>query len=198
VPTNTYLQEQLALRDAKIVAMEQSISQLMHTVRDLQQRWWQPVLIINMPDIQQQFEPLGSYMMSHQEYNDKWGYTLTANSKSQFSSGKHDKCVLKEVNKDNTMPRDGQSQQYNNSTPQTRGTRRRKIRNEEERNARPVKCVQTTTHPEGNTTAEKGSLYHRNFPSPDNAAYMILIVTAMLMLDSKTLTSSAIQIPSSR
>ncbi len=36
------------------------------------------------------------------------------------------------------------------------------------------------------------------FPSPDNATYMVLIVTAMLMLDSKTLTSSAIQIPSSR
>jgi hypothetical protein len=30
------------------------------------------------------------------------------------------------------------------------------------------------------------------FPSPDNATYMILIVTAMLMLDSKTLMSSAI------
>jgi hypothetical protein len=36
------------------------------------------------------------------------------------------------------------------------------------------------------------------FPSPNNATYMILIVTAMLMLDSKTLTSSAIQILSSR
>jgi hypothetical protein len=67
VPTSTYLQEQLALRDAKIVAMEQSISQLIHAVRGLQQRWWQPVSIIDMPDIQQQFEPLGSYTMSHQE-----------------------------------------------------------------------------------------------------------------------------------
>jgi hypothetical protein len=36
------------------------------------------------------------------------------------------------------------------------------------------------------------------FPSPNDATYMILMVTAMLMLDSKTLTSSAIQIPSSR
>jgi hypothetical protein len=53
VPTSTYLQEQLTLRDAKIVAMEQSISQLIHAVRGLQQRWWQPVLIIDMLDIQQ-------------------------------------------------------------------------------------------------------------------------------------------------
>ncbi len=37
-----------------------------------------------------------------------------------------------------------------------------------------------------------------NFPSPNDLTYMILIVTAMLMLDSKTLTLSAIQIPSSR
>jgi hypothetical protein len=36
------------------------------------------------------------------------------------------------------------------------------------------------------------------FPSPNDTTYMILIVTAMLMLDSKTLTSSASQIPSSR
>jgi hypothetical protein len=52
VRTSTYLREQLALRDTKIVAMEQSISQLIHAVRGLQQRWWQPVLIIDMPDIQ--------------------------------------------------------------------------------------------------------------------------------------------------
>jgi hypothetical protein len=67
VPTITYLREQLALMDTKNVAMEQSISQLIHTVRGLQQRWWQPVSIINIPDIQQQIEPLGSYTMSHQE-----------------------------------------------------------------------------------------------------------------------------------
>jgi hypothetical protein len=36
------------------------------------------------------------------------------------------------------------------------------------------------------------------FPSPDDTTYMILIVTAMLMLDFKTLMSSAIRIPSSR
>ncbi len=52
VPMSTYLQEQLALRDAKIVAIEQSISQLIHAVRGLQQRWWQPLSIIDMPDIQ--------------------------------------------------------------------------------------------------------------------------------------------------
>jgi hypothetical protein len=96
------------------------------------------------------------------------------------------------------MPRDGQLQQCNDSTPQTRGTRRRKMRDEKNRNAHPLKCVQTTKHPEGNTMAEKGSPYYRNFPSHNNATYMILIVTAMLMLDSKILTSSAIQIPSSR
>jgi hypothetical protein len=78
----TYLQEQLTLRDAKIVAMEQSMSQLFHAVRGLQQRWWQLMLIINMPDRQQQIEPLGSYTMSHQGYNDKWGCTLTTNNKS--------------------------------------------------------------------------------------------------------------------
>jgi hypothetical protein len=82
VPTSTYLQEQLALWDAEIVAMEQSISQLIHAVRGLQQRWWQPVSIIDMTGIQQQFEPLRSYTMSHQGYNDKWGCTSTANNKS--------------------------------------------------------------------------------------------------------------------
>ncbi len=69
-----------------------------------------------------------------------------------------------QVNEENTMPSDGQLQQYDNSTPQTRGTRRRKMRDEENRNARPLKRVQTTKHPEGNTTADKGSPYYRNFP----------------------------------
>jgi hypothetical protein len=78
----TYLQEQLALRDPKIVAMEQSISQLIHAVRGLQQRWWQPMSIIDMPDIQQQIKPLGPYTMSHQGYDGKWGCTSTANNKS--------------------------------------------------------------------------------------------------------------------
>jgi hypothetical protein len=36
------------------------------------------------------------------------------------------------------------------------------------------------------------------FPTPNDATYMILIVTAMLMPAFKTLMSSAIQIPSSR
>jgi hypothetical protein len=36
------------------------------------------------------------------------------------------------------------------------------------------------------------------FSNPNDATYMILIVTAMLMLDSKTLMSSAIQILFSR
>ncbi len=38
------------------------------------------------------------------------------------------------------------------------------MRNEENWNARPLIRVQTTKHPEGNTTAEKGSPYYRNFP----------------------------------
>jgi ubiquitin C-terminal hydrolase len=38
------------------------------------------------------------------------------------------------------------------------------MRDEENRNARPLKCVQTTKHLEGNTTAEKGPPYYRNFP----------------------------------
>ncbi len=87
--------------------MEQSISQLIHAVRGLQQRWWQPMSIIDMPDIQQQIEPLPSYTMNHQEYDDKQGCTLTANNESQFSGGKDEERDLEEVNKDNTMPRDG-------------------------------------------------------------------------------------------
>jgi hypothetical protein len=62
------------------------------------------------------------------------------------------------------MPRDGGLQQCNNSTPQTRGTKRRKMRDEENWNACPLKRFQTTQHPEGNTTADKGSPYYRNFP----------------------------------
>jgi hypothetical protein len=44
--------------------------------------------------------------MSHQEYNDKWGCTLTANDKSGFSGGEDDEHNLEEVNENNTMPRD--------------------------------------------------------------------------------------------
>ncbi len=123
MPTITYLQEQLALRDAKIVAMEQNISQLKHALRDLQQRSWQPMLIIDMPDMQRPIKFLGSYTMSHQDNDDGWGCTSTANIKSQFSGVKDDKCIADKVNKDNTTTRDGQSQQYKDSTPQTRGTR---------------------------------------------------------------------------
>jgi hypothetical protein len=45
-----------------------------------------------------------------------------------------------------------------------RGNRRRKIRDEEGRNTHLLKRVQSTKHPEGNTSAEKGSPYYRNFP----------------------------------
>jgi hypothetical protein len=101
--------------------------------------------------------------MSHQDNDNEWGCTSTANNESRFSGVEDNKRVADKVNKDYTMPRDGQSQQYNDSTPQTKGTRRRKMRNEENRNACPLKRVQTTKHPEGNTTAEKGSPYYRNF-----------------------------------
>jgi hypothetical protein len=69
-----------------------------------------------------------------------------------------------EGNKLNLMPRDGQLQQYNASTPQTRGTRIRNIRDEEEQIACPQKRVQTTQHLEGNTTAAKQCPYYRDFP----------------------------------
>ena len=62
--------------------MKQSISQLKHAVRDLQQRSWQPMSIIDMPDRQQQIEPLGSYTMSHQVNYEEWGCTLPANNNS--------------------------------------------------------------------------------------------------------------------
>jgi hypothetical protein len=81
--------------------------------------------------------------MSHQGIDEEWGCTSTANDKDQFIDGKDDEGILEEENKDederdkrnklNTMPRDGQLQQYNASTPRTRGTRRRKIRDEKER-----------------------------------------------------------------
>jgi hypothetical protein len=101
--------------------------------------------------------------MSHQDNDNEWGCTSIANDKSRFSGVKDDERIA-EVNEDNTAPRDGQSQQYNDSTPQTRGTRRRKMRDEENQNACPLKRVQTTKHPERNTTAEKGSPYYINFP----------------------------------
>jgi hypothetical protein len=62
--------------------MEQSISQLKHTVRDLQQRSWQPMSIIHMPDMQRPIKFLGPYMMSHQDNDNQWGCTSTANNKS--------------------------------------------------------------------------------------------------------------------
>jgi hypothetical protein len=86
--------------------------------------------IINMPNMQQPIKFLGSYTMSNQDNDDEWGCTSTANNKSRFRGVKDDEPVADKVNKDNTMPRDGRSQQYNNSTPQARGTRRRKMRDE--------------------------------------------------------------------
>jgi hypothetical protein len=119
-----------------------------HAVRDLQQRSWQPTLITDMPDMQQPIEFLGSYMMSHQDNDNKWGCTSTTNNKSQFSSVENNKRVADKINKDNMTPRHGQLQKYNNSTPQTMGTRRRKMRDEENWNAHPLKHVQSNKHPE--------------------------------------------------
>jgi hypothetical protein len=111
--------------------------------------------------------------MSQQEKYEEWACTLPANDDSQFSSGEDDKSVLEEENEDedewdkdnkvDLMPRDGQLQQYNASTPQTRGARRRKIRDEEEQIAC-QKHVQTTQYLEGNTAAAKRSPYYRGFP----------------------------------
>jgi hypothetical protein len=149
--------------------------------------------IIDMQDMQRPIKFLGSYTMSHQDNDKEWGCTSTANNESWFSGGKDDKRVSDKVNKVNTMPNDGQSHQYNDSTPQTRGTRRRKMRDEEKRNAHPALSIRRETQ-----RLKRGYHIIEIFPSPDDATYMILIVTAMLMLDSKTLTSSAIQIPSYR
>jgi hypothetical protein len=40
VPTISYLERQLALRDAKIVSLEQKMSQLFDAVKDIQESWW--------------------------------------------------------------------------------------------------------------------------------------------------------------
>jgi hypothetical protein len=58
------------------------MSQLFDAVKDLQERWWQPMSFVEMPEKQQQIEPLGSYTKSHQGYNEEWGCTLTANNDS--------------------------------------------------------------------------------------------------------------------
>ncbi len=57
MPTITYIQRQLALKDAKIVAMEQRMSQLFDPVKDLQERWWQPMSFIEMLERQPQSNP---------------------------------------------------------------------------------------------------------------------------------------------
>jgi hypothetical protein len=77
VPTITYLREQLTLRDAKIVALEQRMSQLFHAVKDLHERWGQPMSFIDVLERQQQIKPIGSYTMSPQGYDDEWGCTST-------------------------------------------------------------------------------------------------------------------------
>ncbi len=79
MPTITYLQRQLVLRDAKIFATEQMIGQLFNAVKDLQERLCQPKSFIKTVERQQQIETLGSYTMSHQENDEEWGCTLTAN-----------------------------------------------------------------------------------------------------------------------
>jgi hypothetical protein len=57
-------------------------------------------LFINMTERQQQIEPLASYTMSPQGYDDEWGCTLTAkqNLIQQFSSGKDDKRTPQHFN----------------------------------------------------------------------------------------------------
>jgi hypothetical protein len=93
------------------------MSQLFDAVEDLQERWWQPMSFIKMPERQQQIKPLGSYTMSHQGHEEEWGCTLTANDKNEFRGSKDDKGILEEENEDedkwdernklNTTSRDG-------------------------------------------------------------------------------------------
>jgi hypothetical protein len=52
-------------------------------------------------------------------------------------------------------------------------------------------------HSEGNTMAEKGSPYYRNFPESQQYNINPTDSDSHAMLDSKTLTPYAIQIPSS-
>jgi hypothetical protein len=96
------------------------------------------------------------------------------------------------------MPRDGRLQQYNASTPQTRGTRRRKFRDVEEQTPVHLNVFRVLSILRETQRLKEGLHIIEIFLSLDNATYVILIVTAMLMLDFKTLTSSAIQIPSLR
>jgi hypothetical protein len=92
---------------------------------------------------------------------------------------------LVEENKDNTMPRDGRSQQYNASTPQARGTRRRKIKDEEEQIAPRSNVFRVLSIQRETQRLKRGLHIIEIFPSPDDATYILMIVTAMLMLDSK-------------
>ena len=122
------------------------MSQLSDAVKDLQERLYQPMLLIQTVERQRQIKPLGSYTMSQHENYEEWACKLPANNDSRFSRGKNDEGGLEEENEDdgkqdedhklNLTPRDGQSQQYNASPPQTRVTRRRKMRNEEKQIAR--------------------------------------------------------------
>jgi hypothetical protein len=54
---------------------------LFDTVKDLQlqERWCQPMSFIKTVERQQQIKPLGTYTMSHQENDEEWGCTSTAN-----------------------------------------------------------------------------------------------------------------------
>jgi hypothetical protein len=61
-----------------------------------------------MLERQQQMEPLGSYTMSPQGYDDEWGCALTANNKIQFSNS----AVAKMTNTYNNTT----TQQHNNTT----------------------------------------------------------------------------------
>jgi hypothetical protein len=58
------------------------MSQLSDAVKDLQERLWQPMLVIKTVERQQQIEPLGYYTMSQQENYEGWGCTLPANDNS--------------------------------------------------------------------------------------------------------------------
>ncbi len=58
------------------------------------------MLFIKTQERQQQIEPLGCYMVSHQGYDEDWGCTSTANNEHWFSGGEDDEGILEDKNKD--------------------------------------------------------------------------------------------------
>jgi hypothetical protein len=123
---------------------------------------------------------------------------LTVNNESWFRGGGNDERNLKEVNEDNTTPRDGQPQQLMIQHPRRGGPEGERLGMRRNGMLVRLKRFRVLSIRRETQRLKRGLHIIEIFSSPANATYMILIVTAMLMLDSKTLMPSAIQIPSSR